>query len=81
MSDKPFHNEPGFEKVNRKSEIILFNFIIISDPVSRQLTVQNNVGDVQRYNDIIQHETIRVAVCDNLEQRNTDTRHMPASLR
>ena len=24
-------------------------------------------GDVKRYNDIIQHETLRVAVCDMLE--------------
>lgn len=26
-------------------------------------------GDVKRYNEIIQHETLRVAVCDMLEGR------------
>ena len=28
------------------------------------------VGDIQKYNDIIRHETIRVAVCDMLESKN-----------
>ena len=41
MNDKPYHNEPGFEKEKR-------------------------FGDVKRYNLIIQHETIRVAVLQNL---------------
>jgi len=41
MNDKPYHNEPGYEKERR-------------------------FGDVKRYNLIIQHETIRVAVLQNL---------------
>lgn len=28
---------------------------------------QHNPGDVEHYNDIILHETLRVAVCDALE--------------
>ncbi|OWF43024.1 ubiquitin-conjugating enzyme E2 Z-like [Mizuhopecten yessoensis] len=42
MNEKPYHNEPGFEK-------------------------ERNFGDAKRYNDIIEHETLRVAVCDMLE--------------
>lgn len=30
---------------------------------------ERNPGDAKRYNDIILHETLRVAVCDMLEQR------------
>lgn len=30
---------------------------------------ERNAGDAKRYNDIIQHETLRVAVCDMLEKR------------
>ena len=30
---------------------------------------ERNAGDAKRYNDIIQHETLRVAVCDMLERR------------
>uniref|UniRef100_A0A1B6KZD3 Ubiquitin-conjugating enzyme E2 Z n=1 Tax=Graphocephala atropunctata TaxID=36148 RepID=A0A1B6KZD3_9HEMI len=37
LTDKPYHNEPGFER-------------------------ERLSGDVARYNDIIQHETLRVAV-------------------
>lgn len=37
LTEKPYHNEPGFE-------------------------AEKNIGDSKRYNDIIQHETIRVAV-------------------
>jgi len=28
---------------------------------------ERSVGDAKRYNDIIRHETLRVAVCDMLE--------------
>ena len=45
MNDKPFHNEPGFEK-----ELI--------------------PGDVENYNNLIYHETLRVAVCDPLERKS-----------
>lgn len=41
MSDRPYHNEPGYERERR-------------------------AGEVNRYNRIIQHETIRVAVLDSL---------------
>ncbi|GLH14620.1 hypothetical protein R5R35_001248 [Gryllus longicercus] len=42
LNEKPYHNEPGFER-------------------------ERNPGDTARYNDIIQHETLRVAVCGMLE--------------
>ncbi|XP_064396848.1 ubiquitin-conjugating enzyme E2 Z-like [Halichondria panicea] len=42
MNEKPYHNEPGFER-------------------------EHNPGEVEHYNDIIRHETLRVAVCDALE--------------
>ncbi|XP_071444313.1 ubiquitin-conjugating enzyme E2 Z-like [Hetaerina americana] len=42
MNEKPYHNEPGFER-------------------------EKSRGDIARYNDIIQHETIRVAVIGMLE--------------
>ncbi|CAI9724717.1 Hypothetical predicted protein [Octopus vulgaris] len=32
---------------------------------------ERNVGDAKRYNDVIQHESLRVAVCDMLEERCT----------
>ncbi|XP_061192388.1 ubiquitin-conjugating enzyme E2 Z-like [Saccostrea echinata] len=44
MNEKPYHNEPGFER-------------------------ERMAGDMKRYNEIIQHETLRVAVCDMLEGR------------
>nr|CAD7433214.1 unnamed protein product [Timema monikensis] len=42
LNEKPYHNEPGFER-------------------------ERCPGDIARYNDIIQHETIRVAVCGMLD--------------
>ncbi|KAJ4450335.1 hypothetical protein ANN_01755 [Periplaneta americana] len=42
LNEKPYHNEPGFER-------------------------ERCPGDIGRYNDIIQHETLRVAVCGMLE--------------
>ncbi|XP_025081138.1 ubiquitin-conjugating enzyme E2 Z-like [Pomacea canaliculata] len=44
LNEKPYHNEPGFER-------------------------ERNPGDVARYNEIIRHETLRVAVCDMLEHK------------
>jgi len=32
---------------------------------------ERNAGDAKRYSEIIQHETLRVAVCDMLEKRCT----------
>ncbi|KAG8225918.1 hypothetical protein J437_LFUL005954 [Ladona fulva] len=43
LNEKPYRNEPGFERQER------------------------NPGDISRYNEIIQHETIRVAVLGMLE--------------
>jgi len=43
MTDKPYHNEPGYE-------------------------TERFGGDVKRYNLIIQHETLRIGVLDNLER-------------
>ncbi|CAF0922475.1 unnamed protein product [Adineta ricciae] len=42
MSEKPYHNEPGFEH-------------------------ERTSGDSKTYNEIIKHETLRVAVCEMLE--------------
>ncbi|XP_046982713.1 ubiquitin-conjugating enzyme E2 Z-like [Schistocerca americana] len=42
LNEKPYHNEPGFER-------------------------ERCSGDASRYNDIIHHETLRVAVCGMLE--------------
>ncbi|CAH1403559.1 unnamed protein product [Nezara viridula] len=42
LTEKPYHNEPGFER-------------------------ERCPGDSRRYNEIIQHETIRVAVCGMLD--------------
>lgn len=43
LNEKPYHNEPGFER----KEV--------------------HKGDCKRYNECIQHENLRVAVCDMLE--------------
>ncbi|XP_046393356.1 ubiquitin-conjugating enzyme E2 Z-like isoform X2 [Ischnura elegans] len=53
MNEKPYHNEPGFER-------------------------ERCPGDISRYNDIIQHETIRVAVLGMLE--NDTLLHIPNPL-
>ncbi|GFU41535.1 ubiquitin-conjugating enzyme E2 Z [Nephila pilipes] len=56
MNEKPYFNEPGFEK-------------------------ERNPGDSARYNQIIKHETLRVAVCDMLEGTTGDSRNCPQGLR
>ncbi|CAL1285098.1 unnamed protein product [Larinioides sclopetarius] len=56
MNEKPYFNEPGFEK-------------------------ERNPGDSARYNQIIKHETLRVAVCDMLEGNTGDSRNCPQPLR
>ncbi|XP_054280668.1 ubiquitin-conjugating enzyme E2 Z-like [Macrosteles quadrilineatus] len=53
LTDKPYHNEPGFER-------------------------ERVPGDVARYNEIIQHETLRVAVIGMLD--NDFAINMPAPL-
>lgn len=56
MNEKPYFNEPGFDK-------------------------ERNPGDSSRYNEIIKHETLRVAVCDMLEGVTCDSRNCPQALR
>lgn len=53
LSEKPYHNEPGYEK-------------------------EKFFGDSQRYNEVIQHETLRVAVCGMIE--NDTGLSIPSSL-
>lgn len=53
LGEKPYHNEPGYEK-------------------------ENSRGDSQRYNEVIQHETLRVAVCGMVD--NEYGIQMPPSL-
>lgn len=43
--------------------------------------VEIRSGDSERYNEIIQHETIRVAVCDMLESRGVAGKMCPQGLR
>lgn len=40
-----------------------------------------NGGDSKRYNEIIRHETIRVAVCDMMEGKISDSKDCPDTLR
>lgn len=53
LGEKPYHNEPGYEKEKVR-------------------------GDSQRYNEVIQHETLRVAVCGMIDNDAGIT--MPPSL-
>lgn len=63
MTDKPYHNEPGFEATSNRFDSKLSR----GDPV-------------MQYNDIIRHETIRVAVIGMLKDSN-DSRNMPEFLK
>lgn len=54
MTDKPYHNEPGYE-------------------------TERAGGDVRRYNLIVQHETLRVAVLGNLERWRTGSPGSPSA--
>jgi len=56
MNEKPYHNEPGFDK-------------------------ERNPGDCQRYNEIIRHETIRVAVCGMIDGVSSASTKCPKVLR
>ncbi|KAL1417512.1 hypothetical protein MTO96_000609 [Rhipicephalus appendiculatus] len=56
MSEKPYHNEPGF-------------------------TNELAPGDAERYNEYIRHETIRVAVCDQVEAALKESPDCPAVFR
>ena len=60
LNEKPYHNEPGYDQVS---------FCVQSSlpPHTCSLPCQpHNPGDVEKYNDIIVHETLRVAVCEAL---------------
>ena len=48
--------------------ILVFNAITIHYHIFCTLSLQErNAGDCKRYNEIIRHETLRVAVCDMLD--------------
>ena len=64
MSENPYHNEPGFEHV--------FLFDLPSEFPLLIISLKERVsGDAKTYNEIIRHETLRVAVCEMLENRNS----------
>jgi ubiquitin-conjugating enzyme E2 Z len=68
MNEKPYHNEPGFEENGG-----------IRYAMGKKTPKEN---PVDQYNNIIRHETIRVAVFGMLEEAgNLDTRLMPSALR
>ncbi|KAH8039258.1 hypothetical protein HPB51_005504 [Rhipicephalus microplus] len=56
LSEKPYHNEPGYEK-------------------------EKTPGDSKQYNLVVQHETIRVAVCDTVEACLKGSSECPPPLR
>lgn len=65
MDAYPYYNEPGFEKKSAR--------------MGRRVDdAEKNASD---YNDVIVHETMRVAVAEMLSDRNPDTSGMPDALR
>lgn len=70
MSEKPYHNEPGFEKVDDRRRCSVHSNVSL-------VLQERREGAVQAYNDIIRHETLRVAVCEVMEQE----RSLPKQLR
>ncbi|KAI1279585.1 Ubiquitin-conjugating enzyme E2 Z [Halotydeus destructor] len=66
MNEKPYHNEPGFEAGGMKH--VMKSELNVEDPV-------------KVYNDIITHETIRVAVLDMVDEDSFDTKNMPPALK
>ena len=60
LNENPYHNEPGFESERRAGASFLTR--VIHSTVNYFLK-----GEAKRYNDVIRHETLRVAVCDALE--------------
>lgn len=67
MTEHPYHNEPGFEKTKSRTRMR-----------TRSDVVQKNVDD---YNDLITHETLRVAVIEMLQENGVDSSEMPAFLK
>ena len=61
MSEKPYHNEPGYEQV------LYIQLYSLHIHVFLFKSQERSPGDVQAYNNIIIHETLRVAVCNNLD--------------
>jgi ubiquitin-conjugating enzyme E2 Z len=55
MDDMPYHNEPGFEKEALSGK-------------SRRTSAEPLEAVTTQYNLKITHETIRIAVCDVLEE-------------
>lgn len=65
MDAYPYYNEPGFEKNSARM-------------AKRIADAEKNASN---YNDVIVHETLRVAVAEMLSDRNPDTTGMPDALR
>jgi len=62
MNEAPYHNEPGFEQEHRSGDRCEGVKVV-------RLIYSSACSFSQRYNQIIRHETLRVAVCDMLEGR------------
>ena len=67
LNEKPYHNEPGFEKV---FSLLNSSNLSLSYLLFFLLLKERNPGDVKAYNLIILHETLRVSVCENLENEH-----------
>ena len=65
MSEKPYHNEPGFEAGKPHK-------------FGRNIDVNKAVNN---YNEMIIHETIRVAVLQMLDLKSVDSKNMPQPLK
>jgi ubiquitin-conjugating enzyme E2 Z len=65
LNSKPYHNEPGFEKVYHS---IKFFFVFLIYLII--LLKERKTGDADLYNLMIVHETLKVSICENLEREN-----------
>lgn len=68
MNEEPYHNEPGYEKTATRFK---------KDKESSSKLCQQS----ENYNEVIRHETIRVAVLDMITGNCAGARSMPAELR
>ncbi|KRT85513.1 Ubiquitin-conjugating enzyme [Oryctes borbonicus] len=69
LNEKPYYNEPGFDKVNCS----FFSRIFVNKYIQEMIP-----GDSDRYNEIITYQTLRVAVCGMVE--NDGGLNVPESL-
>ena len=70
MSEKPYHNEPGYEENASK----------LAKMMQRVGTEDVSIL-VSDYNEVITYETIRVAVIQMLDENSIDARNMPQILK